>query len=295
MTTHPNWPRPPRVAWVTAEVDFLDPDPDWDLEPTTAALRAAGLDVSTPHWDDASVDWSTFDLAIIRSTWNYAPQRDNFVAWAEHVARETTLLNPAHVVRDNTDKVYLERLQRLGVPIVPTQFVRPGESVDWSHEALSTAARVVVKPTIGAGAIGASLNGDRTETSHAIAAHHDAGRTVLVQPYLDTVDTIGEVAIVVIDGEISHAVRKVPALTVGGHGDAMEVVDVTAAQRHVVGQVAAAVPEWSELLYARVDVVPDLAGNWQLMELELTEPTLFLGLSPNATAAFVDAVVRRLS
>jgi glutathione synthase/RimK-type ligase-like ATP-grasp enzyme len=286
---------PPYVAYVTAEVDFLDPDPDWDMPAVVAGLRASGVDVDTPHWDDVTVDWSAYDLVVIRSTWNYAARRDEFVAWAKSVASLTTLLNPAHVVADNTDKTYLARLVAAGIPIIPTQVLAVGEQVDWSDAVFADAARIVVKPTIGAGAIGASLNDTKDLADGQIAQHHAAGSAVLVQPYLDVVDTAGEVAIVVIDGEISHAVKKVPALSQGGHGDAMELAPVDDSMREFVKGVAALVPEWNELLYARVDVVPDGAGSWLLMELELTEPTLFLGMQDGAADVLVAAMLDRLN
>jgi glutathione synthase/RimK-type ligase-like ATP-grasp enzyme len=285
---------PPYVAYVTADVDFLDPDPDWDMPAVVAGLRASGVDVDTPNWDDIDVDWSKYDLVAIRSTWNYAARRDEFVAWAKSVAALTTLLNPAHVVADNTDKTYLARLVAAGIPVIPTQVLAVGEPVDWTDPVFATAKRIVVKPTVGAGAIGASMNDSTDQADAQIAKHHAAGSAVLVQPYLETVDTDGEVAIVVIDGDITHAVKKVPALSQGGHGDAMELVPVDDTMRTFVADVAALVPEWSELLYARVDVVPDGGGGWLLMELELTEPTLFLGMREGAADLLIAALLRRL-
>ncbi len=283
-----------RVAYVTAEVDFLDPDPDFDLEPTVDALRAAGLEVESPFWDDAAVEWECFDLVLVRSTWNYAARRDEFVAWVDHVADVSRVLNPADVIRTNTDKVYLERFIDAGLPVIPTQVLRPGQDIDWSAPELAAASRVVVKPTIGAGAIGASLNESRQAAEAAVADQHARGATVLVQPYVAAVDTHGEVAIIVIDGQISHAIKKVPALTVGGHGDPLEATPIVAGHREAVARVAALVPEWDDLLYARVDVVPDEAGDWALMELELTEPALFFTHDAQATDRFVAAVLKRL-
>jgi glutathione synthase/RimK-type ligase-like ATP-grasp enzyme len=286
---------PPYIAYVTAEVDFLDPDPDWDMPAVVAGLRAAGVDVDTPRWDDLEVDWSRYDLVVIRSTWNYAPRRADFVAWARSVEALTTLLNPAHVIAENTDKVYLAGLVSAGIPVIPTQVLLPGQAPEWSAPEFAQAQRIVVKPTVGAGAIGASLNDSLQRAQEQIDAHHAAGSAVLVQPYVDAVDSDGEVAIVVIDGAITHAVKKVPALSQGGHGDAMEVVDVDDTMRTFVDSIALLVPEWSELLYARVDVVPDGNGDWLLMELELTEPTLFLGMHEGATDLLVAAILRRVN
>ena len=54
-----------RIALVSArEALALDED----MPPLVAALRALGVEVGTPSWDDATVDWSGYDLAVLRST-----------------------------------------------------------------------------------------------------------------------------------------------------------------------------------------------------------------------------------
>jgi hypothetical protein len=93
------------------------PDADPDDKVLHAALTAAGLQFELPRWDDESVDWSRYDLTLIRTTWDYAPRRDEYIAWAERVPR---LLNPAPIVAWNTDKRYLAEALQGGLPVVPT-------------------------------------------------------------------------------------------------------------------------------------------------------------------------------
>jgi hypothetical protein len=62
------------------------------------------------------VDWSTFDLVVVRSTWDYPDRREAFLAWAESLPH---VLNPPEVLRWNTDKRYLEELS---VDVIPTTF-----------------------------------------------------------------------------------------------------------------------------------------------------------------------------
>ena len=45
------------------------------------------------------------------------------------------------------------------------------------------------------------------------------------------------------------------------------------------------------LLYARVDLIPDADGAPLLVELELAEPSLFLGTAPGSADRFADAIV----
>jgi O-ureido-D-serine cyclo-ligase len=49
-----------------------------------------------------------------------------------------------------------------------------------------------------------------------------------------------------------------------------------------------------ELLYARVDLIPDDSGEPRLVELELAEPSLFFSYRDGAAAQLADAVVARL-
>jgi hypothetical protein len=45
-------------------------------------------------------------------------------------------------------------------------------------------------------------------------------------------------------------------------------------------------------IYARIDLIADDTGQWQLIELELIEPALWLGLAPGSAARF-GAAIRR--
>ena len=50
-----------------------------------------------------------------------------------------------------------------------------------------------------------------------------------------------------------------------------------------------------DLLYARIDMVPDGDGGWLLMEAELIEPDFYLAHDPQHGAGFARAVANRLS
>jgi len=132
------------------------------------------------------------------------------------------------------------------------------------------------------------------------AALHRQGRAVLVQPYLTGVDTDGETALVYLAGTLSHAVRKAPLLVHEGTrtpvvGDAAHALltpaVATPEQQAVAAAALAAVPGDPERLsYARVDLVPAHDGP-VVLELELTEPSLFLRYAPQAA---VDDLARHL-
>ncbi|MDH5274697.1 MAG: hypothetical protein OEY13_16690, partial [Gammaproteobacteria bacterium] len=113
----------PHIALVTARAALaIDPD----LPPLAEALQRAGARASTPCWDDSTVDWSGFDLAVLRSTWDYVERIAEFRAWARRCAAQTRLFNPPALLEWNTDKHYLQHLHRAGVAVVPTRYVEPG-------------------------------------------------------------------------------------------------------------------------------------------------------------------------
>jgi len=278
-----------RVAVATCEAL---PESDVDFPAVQAALAARGVAAEPVVWSDPAADWAGYDLVVIRSTWDYIQRREEFLAWAGRLPR---LANPAPVLRWNTDKRYLRRLADAGVPVVPTLWdphdLPAGEG--WEH--------YVIKPAVSAGAVDTARWGPGEEA--AALAHLRSltadGRTVMMQPYLSAIDTAGETALVFIGGEFSHAARKAPILTSSGpqtiDGPSDSAGRITPAQpttaELAVAELALGVAG-RDLLYARVDVVPGPDGEPVLLELELTEPALFLRHAQGAADRLAGAIAR---
>ncbi len=291
-------PVPPSVALVTAAAAR---ERDDDLEPLISALAARDVDAVAVDWDDPAVDWAAYGLAVVRSTWDYPERLDAFLAWVAHVDGATTLLNPAAVLRWNTDKRYLRVLDRMGIPIVPTTFCEPGAAAP----DLPGEGPWVVKPAVSAGARDTSRHIDAESAGKHAARLSETGRAAMVQPYVPAIDADGETAVVYVDGEFSHGLRKAAILAetvemVGGlyAAESMSSRDPSHAEHAAAGAALAAAREALKLdrpfLYARVDLVPGEQGEPLLMELELTEPSLFHAHGPGSADRFADAIVRRL-
>lgn len=260
-----------------------------DLGEDGPALLAALAEAEPVVWDSAA-DWDAFDLVVVSSTWDYSLRLEEFLAWARSVPR---LANPADVLAWNTDKTYLRDLERAGVPVVPTQWLLPGDPF------VAPAKPFVVKPTVSAGARDTA----RYDGPSAAATKHAeqllaAGRPVMVQPYLDGVDTAGETSVLLFEGQVSHGARKAALLeaSAGVRQDLAGLSVVTplepSAAEVEVALAAVAATGW-ELLYARVDMVPSADGAPVVLELELTEPSLFLRHAPGSAQRFAAAVRRR--
>jgi glutathione synthase/RimK-type ligase-like ATP-grasp enzyme len=284
-----------KIAYVVGNDDPIDPDPDLDIPFAIRAAEQLEIDLVFANWNDKSIAWESFDAAVIRSAWDYVPVRDEFLQFAKDIETRTKLFNSYDVMRWNTDKKYLSNLENKGVPIIPTKFA---SNIDEAMPAVSwafgIAEAIAIKPTVGAGARLAGKATTEAEAIEFVQRILEAKRTVIIQPYISSVDDEGEKAIIVINGEISHVAKKVPALTKGGHGDAAGQLEITNEIRDIVKNISNAVNEWDNLLFARVDVVR-MGEKLVLMELELTEPWLFMQFRPEAGVNLFKALKQRIA
>ncbi len=283
-----------RIALATAIAAWEQDD---DLPPLLAAFERAGIAAQALAWDDPTVSWSRFDAVLLRSTWDYAVRRDEFLDWCARVDRCTRLFNPLSTVRWNSDKRYLAELAAKGVPIVPTGFI---ETASQLGLIAAQEGEFVLKPSVGAGSRHAARfspgqQGEAEAHARRLLAN---GYCVLLQPYLSGVDQHGETALVHIAGRYTHAIRKGPLLPAGGSSSealfASEDIQpriATDAEHRVAEQVLAALP--CPTLYARVDLLPGAQGPL-LLELELVEPSLFFEGSEDAADTLVAALVEAI-
>jgi hypothetical protein len=279
-----------RVALVTCSaLPGLADDEPLLLE----ALVAAGVAAEAVVWDDPGVDWGSYGLAVVRSAWDYSLRRGEFVAWAQRVPQ---LLNCADVIRWNTDKRYLAEIPRA----VPTTFVGPGESWDPPD------GEYVIKPTISSGSRNTARYG-RGESDRArlhVSELTAAGRVAMIQPYLTDLDAHGETALVFFSGEYSHAVRKghmlrsgqAPTASVLYLDENIRAREPDASERAAAEEILDSLP-WprGQLLYARVDLALGPDGAPMLIELELTEPSLYFSYSPGSEQRLASRIIERLS
>jgi glutathione synthase/RimK-type ligase-like ATP-grasp enzyme len=269
-----------RVALATcAEI----PEGDEDFPALLAALADLGIEAEPAVWD-AEVDWARFDLVVLRSTWDYAERREVFLAWARSLPR---VLNPLPALEWNTDKQrYLTDLRAAGVPIVPTEFVPPGRELEPPAEPF------VVKPAISAGGRGSARfeARDGHAARRLVARIHAEGRTAMVQPYLGDIE---ETDLVYIDAAYSHALHRRVPLPAAGERDvfyldeALRPARPSEAERAVADRALAAAP--GNLLYGRVDLV-----DGAVLELEVTEPSLYLTFGTDAAVRLAAAIDEHL-
>ena len=269
-------------------------------------LKQRGADSVRHPWDDVSIDWPSFDLVVGRSVWDYVLRHDEFVAWLDSVGPR--LENAAELMRWNSDKRYLADIRDDGVPVVDTDYIEPGDPVP------EIDAEVVIKPTISAGGRDTGRFGPSSADAAVALIERitHAGRTAMVQPFVASVESEGETAVVMIAGEVSHVLHKRslleadevapvrtddelgvaevmydPELVLAGTAEP-DQLELAAKVIDAVGERFGATP-----LYARVDMLRGPDGSPILLELEAIEPNLYFDQAPGAVERLADAIIAR--
>ena len=265
------------------------PEPDHDAEPLLAAFRRHGTTPEVVPWDGTPVEFGAFEALLLRATWNYPENPAAFLAFCKSASEATLLLNPLETVRRNLHKGYLLELEAAGIPIVPTELVAQGDAPSDSqlgHEG------VVVKPAVSCGsyrtrAFAADMRPEAAAYATALALNGD----VLIQPLIDGFRDPGERALVWIDGELSHAVRKTPRFE--GEDESVTVLDSVSAADEELARRALEVSAGT-WIYARADLVDTSMGT-VISELECIEPSLFFWARPDAADRLAVATIREVN
>jgi glutathione synthase/RimK-type ligase-like ATP-grasp enzyme len=269
--------------------------------PLWEALTARGVNFERPDWEDEDVDWGSFDVVVVRTTWTYHRARERFLRWVEEVAAVTTLHNSKEIIAWSSEKSYLKDLDVAGVPVAPTEWFERGETVDLArvmHERGWKSG--FIKPLVGAVASDTHrlrLGEDSVLEAEAFLNACLIDQAMMLQPYLPRVETEGEISVMLIDGEPTHSVQK---LAVGGdyrvqdeHGGTDHLVCLDPSLVALSQRALSVAPGEERPLYARVDFLFDDEGAAVLNELELIEPMLFFQHRPEAAAVFAEAILGR--
>jgi glutathione synthase/RimK-type ligase-like ATP-grasp enzyme len=258
-----------------------------------AAGAERNIAFETVYWDEPELAARGFDMALIRTCWDYHERPESFIAALEtHERNGLRVFNPPTVVRWNARKTYLKEL---GAAAIPTVWVERADArtVAQAFDALD-AAEIVLKPQVGAGSI-ATIRLKRNAWSEADLIAGPRG-AAMIQPFLRAIETEGERSLFWFGGVYSHAIRKAPK-----DGDwranlpgqtAFTADPPPAAALEAAEQARAAAPQ--DLLYVRIDVVLGDDGRWRVIEIEAIEPYLFLDFAPEGARVLVDAIARVL-
>jgi glutathione synthase/RimK-type ligase-like ATP-grasp enzyme len=277
-----------RVAFLVPAPDYPEPW-RWAFDAEADALRRRGLTVDSVAWTEAG-DLVGFDLVLPLVAWGYHLRYREWLSFLDRAERDhLPLANPAALLRWNSDKAYLAELGAKGIPSVPTIEVEAlsGDDLHAAEGRFGT-DELIVKPPVSASATGTHRirPGDEIPIS-------ERGTRMLIQPFLPSIASEGEYALILFDGRLSHTLVKRPEagdFRVQPHlGGTTEQCDPPEGAADLALAALAAAP--APASYARVDMIRDAAGDLRIMELELVEPALWLDVVPHAEDAFADAVI----
>lgn len=291
ILTESRYENPPSVDWYIGNLLYED-------NLLRQELEQRGLSVVRVDWARTDFDWTTVSAAIFRSTWDYFDRYSEFSAWLDRVEPLVQLINPARLIRWNCDKHYLIDLERRGVHCVPTCVIEPGDQRPLAALLQKMdRAEAILKPAIGgAGRHTYRVNASNVDEYEAIYRGLIAQESMLLQPFQNGVLVNGEISLVVIGGQFTHAVHKrgKPGdfRVHDDHGGTVAPHDPTEEEIAFALQAVAACDPAP--LYARVDLVCDNDGQLAVMELELIEPELFFRFNPAAAGLTADAITERL-
>ncbi|MGB0931005.1 MAG: ATP-grasp domain-containing protein [Chitinophagales bacterium] len=262
-------------------------------------LQKKGFEVEYVVWNDSVVDWTVFDLVLIRSTWDYHQHIEAWQNWLHTLEeKQVNVWNPVETIRWNMHKAYLNELQEKGVQIVPTVFIEQGSTANLKVILENQGWwKAVVKPAV-------SLNAFHTwQTDVATASQQQAAfealvveRDVMIQTFMPEIQTVGEWSLMFFGGEFSHAVLKNNPTgdfrIQESYGGLSHIMDIPASFISQAATILQAVDLPHQ--YVRVDVL-ERDGKLYLMELELIEPSLFLELGgEEVIERFGELVIRGL-
>ncbi len=272
------------------------------------ALAERGCDPSIKIWNDPDVDWTDAGTVIVRSVSDYPLQRQAFLEWTKKVPR---ILNHPDILEWNTHKTYLRSLEKRGLPTIPTAWLEPEQNLSKHqiHTRFPASGEFIVKPAVSSGVrdIGRYTTVSTAQRQAAIAQVQQllgAGRTVMLQRYLEEIDTHGEISLVFFNGLVSHAVEKRAVLHPATITESTmhEAVVTAEAADHIAWQwgerirrvlhayVRERIGRDEQFLFNRVDIVPDDEGSFRVMEVSLVDADLYLSATPEALGNFADAI-----
>lgn len=261
-------------------------------------LTELGISHEIQPWSDLSVDWSSYTHLLIKSTWDYFDYYPEFLDWIEKIkALGIPVLNDLDVVKWNSDKRYLLEIEAKGFPTIAGVLLEKGSkpTLDQIQKMVSSDT-IVVKPLVSGGAKNTlKIPVEEWPKFEEKVTQLVKEEAFLAQPFVKEVAEVGEFSLIFFNQQFSHAVLKTPAKS-----------DFRV-QHYFGGTIQVIQPDFNLLklaqklidtfgkgtLYGRVDGVL-IDGVFHLMELELIEPYLFLGLSEMAIPNYKNALRMRL-
>lgn len=246
-------------------------------------------------WDDASIDWSTFDYLLFRNTWDYYQKENAFNDWLQKLeSLGIKTLNPIPIIQQNKHKFYLQEFESRGVLILPTLFLEKNANKILKDILPKNWQKIVIKPAFSAGSYLTKLvDASEIDAIQEEFKEHFISKDFLLQEFRPEIKELGETSLIFFNGVFSHAINKKPVdgdfrvqIQYGGNYTLVEpTIELINQAKYILEQI----PE--KLLYARIDGIV-IENKLHLMEIELIEPDLYFDLAHGARELFVESFLK---
>jgi len=257
-------------------------------------LKEKGLNIETVIWNDEQINWENYQLAILKSPWDYFDLYEDFKSWLNLLeGKNIRLLNPIDIVRWNADKHYLKEIELAGLNITPSIFITNSDEINLNafFEKFNT-DKLIVKPCVSGGAKNTfKVTIDNVEAVNEKLSLLIQNEDFIIQPFLPEILENGEWSFIFFNGIYSHTLvkkakqgdfRVQPA-----HGGSVHIQNPDQALIEIAAEYVKLFAK--DCLYARVDGT-FVNNQFLLMELELIEPFLFLNTAPQNYENYYNAL-----
>lgn len=247
-------------------------------------LNHKGLRAKIIAWEDNTINYNKFGCAIVASMWGYQNDLVTLESWLNKMDEYGKLENTTSIIRNNYNKqTQFKILEKNKIATIQTQIVEQKNNnlVAKLTEIFNKfeVEQIVVKPAIsGSGENTFLLKKDHLEDEHLVGRLNKINqeKALLVQPFISEIKD-GELAVVMIDGKISHAIRRFPHIfNKSGKNHEVSSSELDSELITLCKKVSN-ISEYKNALYLRIDVVK-IYGEYKIMEVEAFEPQLYYSL-----------------
>ncbi|EAI7390747.1 hypothetical protein COR16_08025 [Campylobacter upsaliensis] len=221
-------------------------------------------------------------LILPLAVWDYSLEYANFLHFLNELERaKISILNPSEILKMNADKSYLKILEEANLPIIDSIIFKQNEDFNFSQIPFQKA---VIKPLVGQSGYKVRFLEQKIPTKEEFP--HGA----LIQPFIESVEELGEFCFIFFGGKFNYAIHRQTQKDWRANSNyGVKIAPLkNPSKAHIdLALKALKALKSSNLLYARVDLLPQKNGKALISEVELIEPSLYFDFHENALEQFI--------
>ncbi|CAG9469321.1 hypothetical protein OUP81_000736 [Campylobacter upsaliensis] len=221
-------------------------------------------------------------LILPLAVWDYSLEYANFLHFLNELERaKISILNPSEILKMNADKSYLKILEEANLPIIDSIIFKQNEDFNFSQIPFQKA---VIKPLVGQSGYKVRFLEQKIPTKEEFP--HGA----LIQPFIESVEELGEFCFIFFGGKFNYAIHRQTQKDWRANSNyGVKIAPLkNPSKAHIdLALKALKALKSSNLLYARVDLLPQKNGKALINEVELIEPSLYFDFHENTLEQFI--------